>query len=39
VANHLEHILRRLEVRGRTQVAMWAVLHGLYRLGEDDDAD
>jgi len=39
VANHLEHILRRLEVRGRTQVAMWAVQHGLYPLGEDDDAD
>ncbi len=39
VANHLEHILRRLEVRGRTQVAMWAVQHGLYRVGEDDDAD
>ncbi len=39
VANHLEHILRRLELRGRTQVAMWAVQHGLYRLDEDDDAD
>jgi DNA-binding CsgD family transcriptional regulator len=37
VANHVEHILRRLGLRGRTQIAVWAVEHGLYRLGEDDE--
>ncbi len=37
VANHVEHILRKLQLRGRTQVAVWAVEHGLYRLGEVDD--
>ena len=37
VANHVEHILRKLNLRGRTQVAVWAVEHGLYRLGEDDE--
>ncbi len=37
VANHVEHILRKLHLRGRTQVAVWAVEHGLYRLGEDDE--
>ena len=37
VANHVEHILRKLGLRGRTQIAVWAVEHGLYRLGEDDD--
>ncbi len=39
VANHVEHILRKLGLRGRTQVAVWAVEHGLYRLGQDEDED
>ena len=39
VANHVEHILRKLKLRSRTQIAVWAVEHGLYRLGQDDDAD
>ncbi len=37
VANHVEHILRKLGLRGRTQIAVWAVEHGLYRLGQDED--
>ena len=37
VANHVEHILRKLGLRSRTQVAVWAVEHGLYRLDQDDD--
>ena len=37
VANHVEHILRKLKLRSRTQVAVWAVEHGLYRLGEHED--
>ena len=37
VANHMEHILRRLGVQTRTHVATWAHAHGLYRPGEDDD--
>ncbi|MDP8921769.1 MAG: LuxR C-terminal-related transcriptional regulator [Chloroflexota bacterium] len=36
VANHVEHILRKLNLRGRTQVAIWAVEHGLYRLGQEE---
>jgi len=39
VANHVEHTLRKLDLRSRTQIAVWAVEHGLYRLGEDDDED
>ena len=31
VANHVEHILRRLDLRSRTQVGVWAVERGLYR--------
>jgi len=39
VANHVEHILRKLKLRSRTQVAVWAVEHGLYRLpAADSDA-
>jgi DNA-binding NarL/FixJ family response regulator len=30
VANHVEHILRKLELRGRVQIAVWAVKHGLH---------
>ena len=37
VANHVEHILRKLTLRSRTQVAVWAVEHGLYRSGQGDD--
>lgn len=29
VANHVEHILNRLDFRNRAQVAVWAVEHGL----------
>jgi DNA-binding CsgD family transcriptional regulator len=36
VANHLEHILRRLELKNRTQLAVWAAERGLYR--PDGDA-
>ena len=36
VANHIEHILRKLQLRSRTQIAVWAVEHGLYRSGDDD---
>ena len=39
VANHVEHILRKLSLRSRTQVAVWAVEHGLYRSGQDEDDD
>lgn len=31
VANHVEAILRRLSLRSRTEVAVWAVERGLYR--------
>jgi DNA-binding NarL/FixJ family response regulator len=31
VANHTEHILRRLGFASRTQIAVWAVERGLYR--------
>lgn len=31
VSNHLDQIRRRLGVRNRNQVAVWAVEHGLYR--------
>ena len=37
VANHVEHILRKLALRSRTQVAVWAVEHGLYRSDQGDD--
>jgi DNA-binding NarL/FixJ family response regulator len=37
VANHLEHILRRLDLTSRTQVAVWAVERGLYRSGRHED--
>ena len=35
VANHVEHILRRLGFASRTQVAVWASECGLYRPGRD----
>ena len=37
VANHMEQAMRRLELRSRAQLAVWAYRHGLYR--PDDDAD
>ena len=38
VANYVERILRKLDLRSRTQIAVWAVEHGLYRSnGEGDD--
>jgi DNA-binding CsgD family transcriptional regulator len=36
VANHMEQAMRRLELRSRAQLAVWAYRHGLYR---PDDAD
>jgi two-component system OmpR family sensor kinase len=36
-ANHIEHILRRLGLRRRTQIAVWAVERGLYRSGQERD--
>jgi two-component system, OmpR family, sensor kinase len=36
-ANHLEAILRRLGLRSRTQLAVWAVEHGLYRSGAESE--
>lgn len=35
VANHIEHILRKLDVRTRGQIAVWAVERGFYRTGGD----
>src|SRR4051794_6701029 len=37
VANHIEHILRRLGLQSRTQVAVWAVERGLYRSDQEVD--
>ena len=37
VAIHVEHILRKLKLRNRTQVGVWAAERGLYRLGDDED--
>ena len=34
-ANHVEHTLRRLGLRSRTQIAVWAVERGLYRSGQE----
>lgn len=42
VANHVEHILRRLDLTSRTQVGVWAVEHGLYSsawTAEPDEPD
>ena len=38
-ANHIEHILRRLGLRSRTQIAVWAVERGLYRSGQEQEND
>ena len=37
VANHIDQISRRLGLRGRTQIAVWAVERGLYRSGQARD--
>ena len=37
VANHMEQAMRRLEIRSRAQLAVWAYRHGLYRPDEDTD--
>ena len=37
VANHVEHILRKLDLRNRTQLGVWAAERGLYRPGAKDD--
>ena len=37
VANHIEHILRKLGLRSRTQIAVWAVERGLYRSGDESE--
>jgi DNA-binding CsgD family transcriptional regulator len=37
VANHVEQMSRRLGLRGRTQIAVWAVERGLYRSDQGQD--
>ena len=39
VANHMEHILRRLGFRSRTQIGVWAAERGLYRPGDESGSD
>jgi DNA-binding CsgD family transcriptional regulator/putative methionine-R-sulfoxide reductase with GAF domain len=39
VANHIEHMLRRLGLTSRTQIAVWAVERGLYRSDQEEAAD
>jgi two-component system OmpR family sensor kinase len=36
VANHIERICSKLNLRGRTHIAVWAVEHGLYRSDRDE---
>jgi two-component system OmpR family sensor kinase len=38
-ANHIEHVLQRLGLRNRTQIAVWAVERGLYRSGRQREDD
>jgi len=37
VANHLDHMMRRLGLHSRTQIAVWAVDRSLYRSGQTQD--
>jgi two-component system OmpR family sensor kinase len=37
VANHIAHIMRKLGLQSRTQIAVWAVERGLFRSGVDAD--
>jgi DNA-binding CsgD family transcriptional regulator len=39
VANHIEGILRRLDLRSRAQIATWAVERGLYSSEWDEEPD
>ena len=39
VANHIEHMLGRLGLSSRTQIAVWAVERGLYRSEQEEPAD
>jgi DNA-binding CsgD family transcriptional regulator len=39
VANHVEHILRRLDLASRSQVAVWAVERGLYSSAWQDESN
>jgi DNA-binding CsgD family transcriptional regulator len=39
VANHIEAILRRLDLESRTQIAVWAVERGLYSSADRDEPD
>jgi two-component system OmpR family sensor kinase len=39
VANHIESMLRRLNLQRRTQIAVWAVERGLYRSDWHESAD
>jgi DNA-binding CsgD family transcriptional regulator len=39
VANHMEGILRRLDLSSRTQVGVWAVERGLYRSDWNERTD
>jgi DNA-binding CsgD family transcriptional regulator len=38
-ANHIEHMLQRLGLRSRTQIAVWAVERGLYRSSQRREGD
>jgi len=38
VANHVENILRRLDLHSRTNIAVWAVERGLYRSDQEEPA-
>jgi DNA-binding NarL/FixJ family response regulator len=35
IGNHVAHILRKLGLKSRTQIAVWAVERGLYRSGDE----
>ena len=37
VANHMEQAMRRLKIRSRVQLAVWAYRHGLYRPEDESD--
>jgi DNA-binding CsgD family transcriptional regulator len=37
VGNHVAHILRKLGLKSRTQIAVWAVERGLYRSGDETE--
>ena len=39
IGNHVAHILRKLGLKSRTQIAVWAVERGLYRSGDEIEED